>query len=102
MLVSFKINKLKMSLEKFPDLCKEWHPTKNKDLKPSFFTFGSGKKVWWLCPNKCNYCCLHEYEQTIVNKKNSSGCPFCSPNPTKICYHKSLEFLFPEILKECH
>ena len=36
-------------------LAKEWHPTKNGDLKPSNFTYGSDKKFWWLCNN-----CSHE------------------------------------------
>ena len=39
-----------MKLSLYPDLVKEWHPTKNGDLTPNDFTHGSGKKVWWLCP----------------------------------------------------
>ena len=32
---------------KNPELAKEWHPTKNGDLKPTDVVYGSGKKVWW-------------------------------------------------------
>ena len=31
----------------FPDLAKQWHPTKNDPLLPEHFTPGSVKKVWW-------------------------------------------------------
>ena len=32
-----------------PALAKEWHPTKNGNLKPGDVSPGSSKKVWWLC-----------------------------------------------------
>ena len=32
---------------KNPDLAKEWHPTKNGQLKPTDVTAASTKKVWW-------------------------------------------------------
>lgn len=31
----------------FPDLAKQWHPTKNGPLLPEHFTPGSHKVVWW-------------------------------------------------------
>ena len=37
--------------DKFPEIAKQWHPTKNGDLKPSDVTVGSGKSVYWICPN---------------------------------------------------
>ena len=33
----------------YPDIAKEWHPTKNGDLKPSDVTAKSGISVWWQC-----------------------------------------------------
>ncbi|MCQ2966901.1 MAG: hypothetical protein MJ250_09245 [Alphaproteobacteria bacterium] len=56
-----------------PEIAKEWHPTKNGSLKPSNVTFGSGKKVWWICPIG------HEY-QTSVHSRGSGGtnCPICN------------------------
>jgi hypothetical protein len=41
---------MKKYLSKYPELLSEWHPTKNKDLKPEDLTIGSRKKVWWKCP----------------------------------------------------
>ena len=57
-----------------PELAKEWHPTKNKPLAPSNVSYGSGKKVWWMCPNG------HEYQATILHRasKNGTGCPVCN------------------------
>jgi hypothetical protein len=55
-----------------PNLVKEWHPTKNIDLKPRDVTPGSGKKAWWLCSNG------HEWEAAIYSRSRGSGCPYCS------------------------
>lgn len=88
---------------KYVNITKEWHPTKNLNLKPTDFTPSSSKVVWWLCPKTCEYGCLHEYKQTIYNKKNGSGCPYCSSNSNqKLCFHQTLEFLFPAIAKQWH
>ena len=39
-----------LSLEyKYPELSKEWHPTKNFPMQPSMFTHGSSYKAWWIC-----------------------------------------------------
>lgn len=51
----------KKSLATYRKLVKEWHPTKNGDLKPSDFTAGSGQKVWWKCPKGDD----HEWEARI-------------------------------------
>lgn len=56
-----------------PELAKEWHPTKNGDLKPTNVTVGSGKKIWWIGN------CGHEWESKIVNRHvKHFGCPYCS------------------------
>lgn len=56
-----------------PDLAKEWHPTRNGNLKPTDVTSGSMKKVWWLCPNG------HSYLAGIYNRTRgkTKGCPYC-------------------------
>ncbi len=60
-------------LTKCPDVAKEWHPTKNGDLKPNNITYKSGKKVWWLCPKG------HEYEAKPHDRVgDGTGCPICS------------------------
>ena len=57
-----------------PELAKEWDYYRNGDLKPSDFTYGQAKKVWWICPNG------HEYQATINHRTNEKGtnCPICN------------------------
>ena len=56
-----------------PDLAKEWHPTKNGDLKSTDVTPGSDEKVWWLCKKVEG----HEWEAAIKSRSRGSGCPEC-------------------------
>ena len=58
----------------FPEMSKEWHPTKNGELTPDMVSYGSGKNIWWLCSNG------HSYESTINHRTRKSGkkCPYCA------------------------
>lgn len=55
-----------------PELVKEWHPTKNGELKPMKVTKGSDKKVWWICSNN------HEWQASISHRVAGRGCPICN------------------------
>ena len=58
-----------------PDLAAEFHPTKNGKLTTNEFTVGSGRKVWWLCPDKE---CGHSWKTAVLNRRNMrTGCPKC-------------------------
>jgi hypothetical protein len=87
---------MKKFLSEYPELIKEWHPTKNGDSKPEEFTYASHKKVWWLCPKD------HSYEASINKRtrKEKSGCPYCSGN--KVSEDNNLLSLFPKIASEWH
>jgi hypothetical protein len=66
-----------------PALATEWHPTLNKDLKPSDVTVNSNKKVWW----RCHY--GHAWQATIKSRIQGAGCPYDSarmpiPNVTDV------------------
>ena len=58
-----------------PEIAAQWHPTKNGNLKPTDFSHGNGKKIWWICPIG------HEYKSTILNRTkirgNGNNCPIC-------------------------
>ena len=54
-----------------PDLIMEWHPTRNTHLRPRDVTPGSGRKVWWLCPEG------HEWQAAVYSRTRGSGCPHC-------------------------
>lgn len=62
-----------------PELCEEWHPTKNTEWTPTSVSAGSGKDVWWLCRK-----CSHEWPIRVVSRtkapegaRRPSGCPEC-------------------------
>lgn len=38
------------------------------------FTLGSNQKVWWQCSKHTE----HEWQATIKNRVNGTGCPYCS------------------------
>ncbi len=58
----------------YPEIAKEWHPTKNDPLKPEMILYGSGKRFWWKC-NKCG----REWEATPNHRtRGVCGCPNCS------------------------
>ena len=67
---------MKKFLAEYPELIREWHPTKNGKLKPEEFTHGNIKKVWWLCPKG------HSYDSPINDRtrKKPRGCPQCRRN----------------------
>jgi uncharacterized protein/very-short-patch-repair endonuclease len=85
-----------------PEIVDQWHPTKNKNLKPENFTYGSGKKVWWLCKNTCDYGCKHEWKTSISGRCRKTDCPFCQKFTKSFCIHQSLLHTHPEISKLWH
>lgn len=54
-----------------PNVAKEWHPTKNGELRPQDVTVGSNKKVWWKCEKG------HEWQTSISHRSNGNRCPIC-------------------------
>jgi hypothetical protein len=59
----------------FPELIKEWHPTKNGKLSLSNFTPMSMKTTWWVCRSNPN----HEWDTPLSLRTNQGqGCPICS------------------------
>lgn len=54
-----------------PNIAKEWHPTKNGDLKPTNYTSGSNKIVWWQCEKG------HEWKTSISHRTSGRRCPVC-------------------------
>ena len=64
-----------------PELAAQWHPVKNRDLKPKDVTAGSQKKVWWLFPYDDSKTGKHfdfEWESQINNRANGADCPYIS------------------------
>lgn len=59
-----------------PAIAAEWNFERNGSLSPKDLTYGSERKVWWICAK-----CGNEWEATINNRTNGyfkTGCPKCS------------------------
>jgi hypothetical protein len=54
-----------------PELLKEWHPSRNTDIRAKEATCNHSGKVWWLCQNG------HEWLSTIRARLSGKSCPFC-------------------------
>ena len=79
-----------------PQLAKEWHPTKNKELTPKDVHPGSAKKVWWKCPHGDD----HEWKAAIYSRTGGKGCPICDGK--KVVKSNCLATLNPELAKQWH
>lgn len=56
---------------RFPELAKQWHPTRNSK-PPSKVLPGSPTKAWWICDQG------HEWNATVSNRtRKGYGCPIC-------------------------
>lgn len=77
---------------KYPELAKQWHPTKNASLTADTVTPHSGQKVWWRCPNG------HEWKAVINSRARGMGCPYCAgQRPTA---DRNFSTVYPELVKE--
>jgi very-short-patch-repair endonuclease len=64
------------------DIAKQWHPTKNGELKPEYVTYGSEQNIWWLSSD-----CKHEWEAQISNRTGrGDGCTKCTHKTEKKLY----------------
>ena len=72
-------NQMDLSIKKgslastHPDIAAEWDYEHNGSLTPDTVTYGSGKKVWWICPE-----CGMSYEAKINHRTNGHGHTVCA------------------------
>jgi hypothetical protein len=79
-----------------PSLAREWHPIRNGDLKPEHVARSSGISVCWKCPVADD----HEWVETVNNRANGKGCPFCAGK--RACATNNVVYCFPEVAKLWH
>lgn len=79
-----------------PDIAKQWHPTRNDNLKASDVLLFSTKSVWWKCDSGPD----HEWQAQVSSRSQGQGCPCCSKRQPSIT--NSLAWVYPEIAKEWH
>lgn len=78
------------------NIASEWCYKRNCGFGPDHFSYGSGVRAWFTCPD-----CHRDYKARICNRvSNQSGCPYCASK--KICSDNSLADLYPEVAKEWH
>ena len=80
----------------FPEIASEWNYDKNNGLYPCDFTYGSSKKVWWICDKG------HEWESSIAHRTGGRGCPICKGGnstsfPEQVIYYYAKKF-FPNTM----
>ena len=72
-----------------PDLLAQWSP--DNDLSPSDVSYGSNKKVMWICDKG------HSWSATVKNRVLAdSKCPYCSHRAVLEGFN-DLQTLFPEV-----
>jgi hypothetical protein len=60
-------------LNRFPEIAKELHPSRNSLLSAAGIIASSSKPVWWLCP-----CCGSDWQAPVRQRtQQGRGCPNC-------------------------
>ena len=85
----------------YPDLEKQWHYEKNKNLTPNKVLPNSSKKVWWKCNNG------HVWQAVICDRTTSTDtnlklnkpiCPYCNHKKPSSTYNLLTEY--PSIARQ--
>ena len=79
----------------YPELVKQWHPTKNAPLTPDQLLPGSHRLVWWVCENG------HAWQAVVKSRVSGSGCPVCA-NRAVAEGENDLLSTNPELAKQWH
>lgn len=59
----------------YPEVSSEWNYKKNKKL-PSEFSYGSNKKVWWICKN-CSFSWFQKISSRTIEETKCPNCSIC-------------------------
>ncbi len=95
--LAFTCSKEESLKAQFPEIARQWHPTKNLPIKPDMVYAKSTKTFYWVC-KKIK---AHEWETTVESRTNgSSGCPICSNRI--IQKENSLAALHPSVALQWH
>ena len=85
-------------LNKFPEVAKEWHPTKNGDLKPECLDAHAHVDAWWICSKCKNEFFKPIHRRTYIHAHSAGGCPYCCGQKRLVGFN-DFETLFPGISK---
>lgn len=79
----------------YPELARQWHPTKNGDLTPEQFLPGSHQSVWWRCAHG------HEWRAQVKSRVVGADCPVCA-NRALLPGDNDLTSNYPELARQWH
>ena len=79
----------------YPDIARQWHPTKNGALTPADVVPGTRRKVWWQCEKG------HAYQASVASRVNGSGCPICA-GKIVVPGDNDLASQYPDIARQWH
>lgn len=83
---------------RFPEIARQWHPTRNKGLDAWKLKPSSRRMVWWRCSKGRD----HQWRTSIVQRASEgTGCPFCTRKKVS-AKTSSLKALFPTIARQWH
>ena len=89
-----RLTKRNSFFDNFPLLIKEWDFNKNINIDINKFSFGSSKKVWWICGR-----CGHSFESNLSSRTRlDAGCPSCAGKITT--GKNSLSRKYPSVCDE--
>lgn len=78
----------------FPQIAKQWHPSKNGALTATEVLFGSRTNAWWQCERG------HEWQAWLYSRDpKTQGCKACL-NKVVVKGENDLESRFPDIASE--
>lgn len=79
----------------YPDLARQWHPTKNGNLIPKQVVPGSHRVVWWICEKG------HEWRAQIKSRVSGCGYPVCAGRQV-VAGENDPAIQFPAIAAQWH
>lgn len=77
------------------ELLRQWDRSKNGDLTPETVSYGSQKKIWWICDRG------HEWQSPpYARVGRNAGCPYCAGK--KVAPGQDLRSVYPDIAAQWH
>lgn len=79
-----------------PSVARQWHPTRNGDLRPRDVVAHARRRVWWKCPRGSD----HVWSAPIEQRVRGTGCPFCAGRQPSA--ERNLAVFAPHLVAEWH
>lgn len=80
---------------RYPELARQWHPSKNGSLTPAQVSPGSHRAAWWICGKG------HVWRAQVKSRAAGSGCPVCA-NRKIVARDNDLAAHYPELERQWH